>query len=223
MARKSSIKGKIMDASFWHDKWNKNEIGFHQSNPNALLEKHFESLFPTRGSRIFLPLCGKTLDIGWLLSKGYKVAGAELSEAAVRQLFEELGATPEMTSVGSLTRYSAPEIDIFVGDIFDLTADLLGPVDAIYDRAALVALPGVMRQNYAQHLSKMTGSAAQLLLTFEYDQREMAGPPFSIDADTVKGLYGAIYQLSILERTEVRGGLKGRVPALEVAWHLQKA
>lgn len=212
-----------MEASFWHDRWNANEIGFHQNKPNALLEKHFEALVPTQGSRIFIPLCGKTLDIGWLLAKGYRVAGAELSESAIKQLFEELGVTPDVAPVGELIRYSAPDIDIFVGDIFDLTADLLGDVDAIYDRAALVALPEEMRRDYARQVTKITGTAPQLLLTFEYEQSEMAGPPFSIDGETVEDLYSDIYRLSVLERVEVRGGLKGRVRADEVAWHLGKA
>ncbi|MDF2367302.1 thiopurine S-methyltransferase [Sneathiella sp.] len=212
-----------MEASFWHEKWNANEIGFHQSKPNTLLERHFEALVPTQGSRIFIPLCGKTLDIGWFLAKGYRVAGAELSESAIKQLFEELGVTPDVTPVGKLTRFSAPDIDIFVGDIFDLTADLLGDVDAIYDRAALVALPEEMRGDYARQVTKITGTAPQLLLTFEYEQSEMTGPPFSIDGETVEDLYSDIYRLSVLERAEVRGGLKGRVNAEEVAWHLGKA
>lgn len=211
-----------MEASFWHDRWNANEIGFHQSKPNALLEKHFEGLVPANGNRIFLPLCGKTLDIGWLLAKGYRVAGAELSEIAIQQLFGELGVVPEISTVGALTRYSAPGIDIFVGDIFDLSADLLGPVAAVYDRAALVALPAEMRQDYARHVAGITGTAPQLLLTFEYEQSEMAGPPFSIVGETVRQLYGDIYRPTLLEKADVTGGLKGRVAADEVAWRLEK-
>jgi len=211
-----------MEASFWHERWSTNEIGFHQSKPNALLEKHIGDLDLSSGSRIFLPLCGKTLDIGWLLSKGYRVAGAELSETAVRQLFEELGVTPAIAPAGTLTRYSAPDIDIFVGDIFELSADHLGRVDAIYDRAALVALPDEMRRRYARQVTEITDTAPQLLLTFEYDQSEMAGPPFSIDGETVKALYDACYRSTLLEKSDVTGGLKGRVTADEVAWHLEK-
>ena len=81
---------------------------------------------------------------------------------------------------GSHRRYSADGIDIFAGDIFEITADVLGPVDAVYDRAALVALPEGMRRRYAAHLAGITAVAPQLLVTFEYDQAEMDGPPFSI-------------------------------------------
>ncbi len=211
-----------MEASFWHERWNANEIGFHQNKPNALLEKHFEGLRLLQGDRIFLPLCGKTLDIGWLLSKGYRIAGAELSETAIIQLFEELKVTPAISKVGALTRYSARNIDIFVGDIFKLSTKLLGAVDAVYDRAALVALPEKMRKDYAQHVVEITRNASQLLLTFEYDQSQMAGPPFSVVGETVRKLYGDSHRITLLEKSDVAGGLKGRVVAEEAAWYLEK-
>ncbi|MEX1035562.1 MAG: thiopurine S-methyltransferase [Sneathiella sp.] len=209
-----------MEPDFWHDKWTRNEIGFHQSKPNALLERHFEKLSLTAGQRVFLPLCGKTLDIGWLLSQGYRVAGAELSEAAIEQLFDELGRTPDIYDLGALKHFHAKGIDIFVGDILELTADMLGPVDGIYDRAALVALPADMRGPYTQHLMDVTKTAPQLLLCFEYDQNAMNGPPFSIDGPEVTQHYQEYYDITRLECSELQGGLKGRVAADEIAWLL---
>ena len=153
-----------MDASFWHQKWADNNIAFHNSEANPLLVKHFDDLSLNAGSRVFLPLCGKTLDIGWLLSQGYRVAGAELSAIAITQLFAELGVEPEISELGKLTHYSAPNLDIFVGDIFQLSGKVLGPVDAVYDRAALVALPGEMRARYTTHLLEITNKVPQLLI-----------------------------------------------------------
>ena len=171
-------------------------------------------------SRLFIPLCGKTLDIAWLLSKGYRVAGAELNKPAVEQLFRELGVEPRVSKLGKLDCYSAENIDIFVGDIFDLSAEVLGDVDAIYDRAALVALPEAMRKNYRDHLLEITNIAPQLLLTFEYDQTVMQGPPFSISANDIKRYYSDIYTLSLLKQIEVPGGLKGQCAASETIWLL---
>lgn len=208
-----------MEHSFWHDRWEAGQIGFHEGRVNALLAAHAAHL-PTAPARIFLPLCGKTADIGWLLSRGYRIAGAELSEIAIRQLFEDLGLTPEITTAGALTRFSARAIDIFVGDIFDLTAEILGPVDAIYDRAALVALPDQMRQRYSAHLPTITARAPQLLITFAYDQSVMPGPPFSIPAEDVHAHYTAHYTLTDLETRDVKGGLKGVCPATETIWSL---
>lgn len=211
-----------MEHNFWHERWEKNEIGFHQNKPNALLERHFRDLSLTRGQRVFVPLCGKTLDIGWLLAQGYRVVGAELSETAIQQLFEDLGVPPEISELGPLTRYRARDIDIFVGDIFALDGETIGPVDAVYDRAALVALPEGMREDYVAHVRKITATAPQFLLTFDYDQAEMPGPPFSIDDGMVRKYYAADYDIERLEELDVTGGLKGRVAAREVAWRLHQ-
>ncbi|MBV1863790.1 MAG: thiopurine S-methyltransferase [Rhodobacteraceae bacterium] len=210
-----------MESSFWHQRWSENRIGFHAKAPNSLLEKNFSKLSLPKGSRVFLPLCGKTLDIAWFLTHGYRVVGAELSETAVEQLFEELGVAPEITTVGNLRLYSAQDIDIFVGDIFDLTAEILGPVDMIYDRAALVALPPDMRSRYAAHIPAIANYIPQFLICFEYDQSLMDGPPFSIDQRAVAQLYSDTYQVMLAEREEVAGGFQGKFPATEAAWLLK--
>ncbi|WP_104019961.1 thiopurine S-methyltransferase [Roseovarius nitratireducens] len=210
-----------MDAQFWHDRWQEGRLGFHEGRVNRMLEAHIAALGLKPGQRIFLPLCGKAVDIPWLLSQGYRVAGAELSEIAVRDLFAEMGVTPEVTATGSHRRYSADGIDIFAGDIFEITADVLGPVDAVYDRAALVALPEGMRRRYAAHLAGITAVAPQLLVTFEYDQAEMEGPPFSITEEEVARCHGARYVIEVLADAEVPGGLKGIVAAREKAMLLR--
>jgi len=211
-----------MDANFWHSKWERNEIGFHTANANPLLIKHFDALALAPGSRIFLPLCGKTLDIHWLLAEGFRVAGAELSRMAVQQLFAELGVEPTVSRVGTLDHYAAENIDIYVGDLFDLTSAELGPVDAIYDRAALVALPEAMRPRYTAHLTEIAGKAPQLLICFEYDPSQHEGPPFSIDGGEVRRHYEQRYSLTRLACVDVSGGLKGKCPAKESVWLLRK-
>jgi len=210
-----------MDAEFWHERWRENRIGFHQPAPNAMLVDHIGALGLAAGARIFLPLCGKTRDIGWLLSQGYRVAGAELSRLAVDQLFEDLGLTPEITEMGALARFHAPGIDIFAGDIFALDAEGLGPVDASYDRAALVALPPDMRARYGAHMARITGGAPQFVICFDYDQSLMSGPPFSIDAAEIARVYGPHYGLTDLAHAPVSGGLKGICPATERVWLLR--
>lgn len=211
-----------MDASFWHRKWEENKIGFHESEANPILVNHFKALCLSKGSRVFVPLCGKTLDISWLLSNGYRVAGAELSEIAVAQLFNELGVEPEISSTGKLKHYSAKDIDIFVGDIFDLSEALLGPIDAIYDRAALVALSEELRQRYAVRLTEITGKAPQLLVSYVYDQTLMTGPPFSLSDEEVNQHYKDQYDLTLLESINVQGGLKLNGTVKENVWLLHK-
>lgn len=209
-----------MEPDFWLKKWDKNEIAFHGSEANPLLLKYFKELTLPKDSRIFIPLCGKTLDIHWLLGQGYRVAGAELSELAIQQLFTELGVMPKITTIGKLRHYSAEGIDIFVGDIFDLTSEVLGAVDAVYDRAALVALPDEMRVKYTAHLTKITDKAPQLLITYEYDATLISGPPFSIGIEEVKRHYSGSYDLNLL--ASIDAPLRGN-PAREHVWVLGKA
>lgn len=210
-----------MDVSFWKQKWEKNEIAFHKNETNPLLVKYFPALSLTEGSRVFVPLCGKTLDIAWLLANGFRVVGVELIEAAIRQLFTELGVEPKISGTGEVKHYSAKHIDIFVGDIFTISSKMLGLVDAIYDRAALVALPKEMRQRYTAHLMEMTNKAPQLLITFEYDQSVMEGPPFSISNEEVNQHYRGGYDLTLIASTDVPGGLRGKCAAMENVWLLQ--
>jgi len=211
-----------MEADFWHKKWEINEIGFHITEANPLLVKYFPALDLKKTNRVFVPLCGKTLDIGWLLSNGYRVVGAELSKTAIEQLFQGLGIEPIISMIDSITHYSGDNIDIFVGDVFLLTKDLLGPVDAIYDRAALVALPELMRERYTAHLATITNNAQQLLISFDYDQNAMAGPPFSISNEEIKRHYDSIYHVNQLGSHDVAGGLKGICKANENVWLLKQ-
>ena len=211
-----------MDPTFWHDRWAANETGFHQADANPHLVQHLAQLALPQSARVFVPLCGKTLDIAWLLSQGFRVVAAELSRTAIEQLFAGLACTPQIESVGNLEHFSFDQLDLYVGNIFDLTADLLGPTGAVYDRAALVALPPEMRTKYTQHLMSITSRAPQLLISFEYDQTVMEGPPFSVTAEEIRRHYATDYEITPLTTTDVPGGLKGKCPATETVWMLQQ-
>jgi len=211
-----------MEASFWHERWELNQIGFHNDDTNPLLINHLDKLNLDKGARLFLPLCGKTVDFVYLMNLGYVVVGVELSEKAIIELFKDLKLTPTISSVGKLTRYQATNIEIFVGDFFDLNSEILGVVDAIYDRASLVALPETMRQDYTQHLSKITNTIKQLVVCLEYNQSQLNGPPFAINPDELKNHYQTNYSLECVERNEIEGGLKGKTPGHESAWILSE-
>ena len=210
-----------MEANFWHARWEENLIGFHLPQPNPKLVQYFKQLNLKPNDRVFVPLCGKTIDIAWLLAQGMRVVGVELSPLAIEQLFIELKVTPQKTVQGKLIHYSAPQLDIFVGDIFDLDREILGHVDAIYDRAAIVALPDDLRARYAAHLIALAPKANQLLISYEYDQSLISGPPFSVTPKHIQNYYQASYQITELVRLDVEGGLKGLYPAQEAVWFLK--
>jgi thiopurine S-methyltransferase len=209
-----------MQKQYWQDKWSSMEIGFHQPSVNPLLAEHISHLNLTQGNRIFIPLCGKTLDIAWLLSQGYKIVGAELIESAIIQLFNELDVTPTITELTEGKHYYSQNIDIYVGDIFDLTQSVLGKVDAVYDRAAFVALPEKVRIDYAQQIQTISQQAPQLLITFNYDQTSMQGPPFSIINNEIENHYASRYHINLLASDKVQEPVKGNLNVIENIWHL---
>ena len=210
-----------MKSSFWIERWQTGKTSFHRTEANEALLAHLGTLSLAKGNRVFIPLCGKTVDIDWLLSQGFRVAGAELSAIAVEEVFERLGIEPSISNEGALKHYHAAGLDLFVGDIFKLSAEILRPVDAVYDRAALIALPPAMRQRYAPHIGDVTGGARQLLLAVEYDQEKMDGPPFSVNEAEVRELYGNAYAVTCQARAEVPGGIKGKTPGSEAVWLLK--
>lgn len=209
-----------MDPEFWHTRWQNEQIAFHEGEANVLFARHAKTVWPGAAQRLFVPLCGKTRDIAWILSQGWEVVGVELSELAVAALFDELGVVPEVSNEGALQRFAGPGIDVFVGDAFLLTAEMLGPVTGIYDRAALVALPEEMRARYAAHVQAISGGARQLLITFDYDQTQMNGPPFSVPRQMVEAYFAGAYEIALTESVEVASKLKGRAEALEHVWFL---
>lgn len=209
-----------MEADFWHRRWTKNEIGFHEGRANSLLVKHLDALQLAQDSRLFLPLCGKTRDIAWLLEQGFQVVGAELSDIAITEMFTELSLTPSITKHAHYVHYCAHNIDIYVGNIFDLTPAILGDIDAVYDRAALIALPATMRKNYTQHLMHLSQCAQQLLICFEYDDSLSSGPPFSVDNAHIADYYGEHYVLTLLESLDLPKGFRASLDAKESIWHL---
>ena len=196
-----------MDPDFWHQRWQARQIGFHQSAPHPFLERCWPSLNLTTGARVYVPLCGKSLDMVWLSVRSYRVVGSELSSLAVEEFFgEQPGTDAQIEPRGPFHWHRSGAFEIFVGDALQLTPELLGPVQAAYDRAALVALPPPMREHYAQHFATlMPAGSRTLLIAFEYDQAIKDGPPFSVEPDEVRRLYGDFFRVDELERVDIIG------------------
>lgn len=210
-----------MDPEFWQKKWRENKIAFHENEGNALLSQAFHLLSLEKGNCVLVPLCGKSNDIGWLAAQGCRVVGIELDQSAVEAFFAENELKVDLSSVGELKCYKSGSIELFVGDFFALTNEILGPVDAIYDRAALVAMPEAMRASYARHLAEISRSAPQLLITYDYDQSQTDGPPFSVPDDKIGQVYEGIYDHKLVASAEISGPLAERCSGTENAWLLR--
>lgn len=206
-----------MEPAFWQDRWKQNKIAFHEERPNSLLSSHFSRLSLRDGGRVFVPLCGKTNDLAWLAAQGYRVVGIELNEPAVEEVFRAMAVSPRVERLGEHLLYRSDLVEIFVGDFFSLAADILGPVDAVYDRAALVALPPEMRKAYARHLTALTSAAPQFLISYDYDQTQTDGPPFSVPAEEIRQLYLDHYEQELVASVEISGPLSERCSGYENA------
>jgi len=210
-----------MDPNFWLERWREGRTAFHEEAPNTFLTSHAARLGPAP-KRVFVPLCGKSRDLAHLASLGHEVVGVELSPIACESFFFESTVTPERTNNGPFQVLSARGVTVFVGDVFDLTPELLGPLDAAYDRAALVALPPEMQERYAAHLLNLLPPGAPILLvTFDYDTSKMEGPPFSVTNERVEALFGTRCLIERLGQRDVTERPKfAAASAVETAWQL---
>lgn len=186
-----------MDPEFWHARWAANQIGFHQQAINEHLQRHWHALGLAPGSRILVPLCGKSRDMLWLREQGHSVVGIEISELAVSAFFTENALPAEVHQENGYTRRSFDDIEILCGDFFRLHTAQTGTLDGCYDRAALVAMPEAQRPRYAAHLAGLLPQASRVLLvTMEYAPAEMNGPPFSVTPREVGGLFSTHFDVT---------------------------
>ena len=193
-----------MQPEFWHQRWADNQIGFHQQAPTPLLLKHWPALGVPAGARVFVPLAGKSLDMAWLAAQGHRVLGVELSQLAVEQFFAEHGLQPDIRESRYGRHYAAGDIELICGDAFGLDAELLRDCAAVFDRAALIALPPELRRRYAGELyAALPAGCRGLLVSLEYPQAERAGPPFSVPEDEVHDLFDADWRVELLDRRPI--------------------
>jgi len=178
----------MKDPEFWHSKWASNQIGFHLDDVNPLLIEHWHRTEPKREEKIFVPLCGKSEDLVWLATKHNQVHGVELSSIAVRSFFAEHFYTPLVIQLNAHHElYQFDELSIYTGDYFTAPVETY---DIVYDRAALVALPEEMRKEYVERLKSLLNPGGRILLvTLDYEQHEMAGPPFSVPQEEIEQLF----------------------------------
>jgi len=192
-----------VNPSFWHDRWHRGQIGFHQTAVEPQLARYWPELQVASG-RVFVPLCGKSLDLVWLRDQGLQVTGIELSDVAVESLCLEQGILARRGFSDEFQRFDSEGLRVFQGDLFSLSTGVLGDLHAVYDRASLIAFPPEQRVRYANALAALTQPGTKtLLMTIEYSQQQANGPPFSVSRVEVESLYGARHSIRLLERRNV--------------------
>ena len=187
-----------MKAEFWHTRWHENRIGFHQAEINRFLLKHIETLGD--GGAVFVPLCGKSRDMNWLAKRGREVVGIEISPLAVEAFFREQEIPVDRVGRGEFLEYQSAGITILLGDYFRLTAELLGPVAAVYDRAALIAMPPTMRRAYAEQMARLLAPGTPVLLIAPFSLKDpQSGPPFAVSALEIQEIFADHFTVEVLE------------------------
>ncbi len=188
-----------MEPKFWHDKWKSNQIGFHEEVFHPLLCRYWDALGIDTAATVFVPLCGKSKDMVWLRDRGHKVVGVELSEIAAQAFFDENNLPVECDQLGAFKRYRGGGYILLCGDVFDLTAAVLGRFAAVYDRAALIALPPGSRRSYIRHLQTLCRSGTLgLLITLSYPPDALSPPPFAVPVEEVEEIYANWCELTLL-------------------------
>ena len=220
-----------MESKFWQQRWQEGRIGFHKSDVNPELIKYFSNIALPIGSRVLVPLCGKSVDMVWLACAGSDVVGIELVESAVQAFFAEQNITPTITELTSaadkstLKRYqgqlAGQTITLWAADIFALSTIDIADINAVYDRAALIALPANMRADYSRHIVKLSNNAPQLLITLNYDQNKKDGPPFSITQQQLHQYYSADYKIVELASKSSTLNATSEILVTEHVWLLK--
>lgn len=184
-----------MHKAFWLRAWDEGRIGFHRDAVHHDLHRHQEAFLSGGPHRVLVPLCGKSLDVVWLRDQGHEVVGVEVVPKAIRELCDEQGIHGELSEISDGFVLRAERLVLVCGDFFDLHPDELGTFDRIWDRAALVAIQPERRAEYAAQEQRLLAPGGRILLNaFEYDQRAMSGPPFSVPRAEVAALYAGLRQ-----------------------------
>jgi thiopurine S-methyltransferase len=187
-----------MDGEYWINRWVENRTGFHMKGVNPQLERFWPQIAPSGTGRVLVPLCGKSEDLRWLAERGHQVVGVDLSAIAAKAFSSEQGIAFTETQEPPFTVFRGNQITFYVGDFFDFAPGTGGPFDFLYDRAALIALPPMLRPGYVQQLQSLLASQG-LLISLEYDTAKMEGPPFSVPEHEVRMLFGDLHVDKLLE------------------------
>lgn len=212
----------------WLSRWQKNQIGFHDSEVNSHLTQYLPNYGLKPGNTVFLPLCGKSSDIAWLAQQGFQIIGVELSRIAIEAFFAEQEISFQLSESERFVARKNQNICLLEGNFFDVRQDNLGDCKLVYDRAALIALDQADRQRYVDWMLSIIGeNADMMLITLDYNQSQMNGPPFAVSEVEVRQLYEQTFKIEILKQTEIvdestRWREKGLSSLVETVFELRR-
>lgn len=214
----------VMEQQYWSERWQTGQTGFNLGRPHDLLTKHHDLI--AKAHRVYVPLCGKAKDLIWLRDHGHDVTGSEIVPQAIAQLMADEALLPTHTRRGAFKLHITPKLTVLEGDAVAIDVDVAGSFDAVYDRAAFVALPPEMRAGYVKSLLRVLKPGGHIfLIGFLYDQQKLAGPPFAADEALVRAAFAGCDVRVVDERAEEAGPrfvAAGVVDVKEIAFVIEK-
>jgi len=175
-----------------------------------LLKQYWKHLELPEGATVLVPLCGKSKDLHWLADHNFHVIGVDVSPKALKTVMNKRPDNFTKSTSHGLTRYRSKAMELWEGDFLKLPPMEIPPLHAIYDKAALIALPPDKRKPYAEKVLELCSSTTQIFLqTFEYEQSEMNGPPFSVPQKEVNELFGRHFEIDVLHEQSKFEELQG--------------
>jgi len=205
----SMISGQEDRVQYWQARWATGQSQWHSDQPHKYLVKYLDELKGGQDKiRIFLPMCGKAGDLMWLYNQGHTVLGVEGVPFVVDQFFRESKLEHDKAPLENGIngwRYKSKDgrMTILACDFFQLTPNMLGPIDAVYDRGALEAINPTDRVNYVTVMKSLLGQEFRYVLNgYEYDDTIFQGPPRNLPRDEVLTLFKEFCDVDILEEAD---------------------
>jgi len=202
----------------WKDRWDAGQIGFHKSDVHQTLVKYIDKLFPNGNKgKIFVPLCGKTVDMKWLADNGIDVIGLDAVRVSLEQFYSEhniensVEKCADLGQEAEVFKSSDNKIRLYCADMFKFSPDIEGTFDAIWDRGSLVAIYRKDVPTYAEIIKKLLKPGASCLVeVFEYDVSIFDGvdnpqkppPPHPVLEEELRRLYEPDCSVEQLDRNE---------------------
>ena len=195
-------ENEVITADDWNNRWSTTHAGRWQLagvHPFLLRYAHLLRDWDNRANKtVLVPLCGKSDDLFWLAQTAglKKVIGIESSSVAITSLLKDYECTRITENIECYSTL-AGKITIYCGDLFDenMNSTLFGgPVDYIWDRAAIVALHWKDHDRYVKKLLSFQGTPVGKgkydWLVGAYWHTQHRGPPFDVDLAHLRHIFG---------------------------------
>uniref|UniRef100_S4R8E2 thiopurine S-methyltransferase n=2 Tax=Petromyzon marinus TaxID=7757 RepID=S4R8E2_PETMA len=202
----SRAEEKDCSLPYWQGAWQRRQIGFHDPNVHEKLIKYLDAMRSGRAKlRVFLPLCGKAVDMKWLADLGHEVVGVEGVESAIVEFFSEQNVEFRRQTVpslpdGELFQSLDGKMSVYRCDFFNFTSAVAGRFDAMWDRGGLVAINASDRERFAAIMTDLMAPGCRYLLdTFNYNDLTFKGPPHYVPESEIRALYGERCDVELLE------------------------